>query len=416
MLTNREYRLRTICGALLAANMAMLVVFQAVRGGAGYDSLYGWVGNFTMLVPTAACFALAWVGGPRRAPAIWLGLAMLSQTAGNVITSAWLQFQTSPPVPSPADIAYFGFYVCVTAAIVCLVRRDHGSFPRALWLDGALGAAGAATALAAALSPVFSAAQGNLATVLVGSTYTAADLLVVAMIGGLLAVRGLRGGSMWLWMAGGLALFCAADVVYALQVNAGTYEVGSWLYPLWTAGVTCIAFAIWRPQRPRGIESGRSRTILALPMLATLTAVVVLVISSFSQLPLPVVALATFTLLLAAARTFASFRQVQRLFDARRQAVTDELTGLGNRRFLFESGAQRLLAADATRPTGADADRPRQLQGDQRHLRPSRRGRAAARDRAAPRGPEWSTPICSSGSAVTSSRSCSRSARRTTDA
>ena len=140
-----------------------------------------------------------------------------------------MQFQASPPVPSPADLAYFGFYVCVTAAIVCLVRRDHGSFPRALWLDGALGAAGAATALAAALSPVFSAAQGNLATVLVSSTYTAADLLVVAMIGGLLAVRGLRGGSMWLWMAGGLALFCAADVVYALQINAGTYEVGSWL-------------------------------------------------------------------------------------------------------------------------------------------------------------------------------------------
>ena len=74
MLTNREYRLRTICGALLAANMAMLVVFQVVRGGAGYDSLYGWVGNFTMLVPTVTCFALAWVGGragPRRSGSGW---------------------------------------------------------------------------------------------------------------------------------------------------------------------------------------------------------------------------------------------------------------------------------------------------------------------------------------------------------
>ena len=348
MLTNRESRLRLICCGLLIANIGMLAVFQVLRGGAGYDSLYGWVGNFTMLVPTAACFALAWLGGPRRAPAIWLGLAMLSQTAGNVITSVWVQFQASPPVPSPADFAYFGFYVCVTAAIVCLARRDHGSFPRALWLDGALGAAGAATALAAALSPVFSAVQGNLATVLVSSTYTTADLLVVAMIGGLVAIQGLRGGSMWLWIAGGLALFCAADVMYALQINAGTYEVGSWLFLWWTGGVTCIALAIWRPQRPRGIECGRSKTILAVPTLATLTAAVVLVISSFSQLPVPVVVLATFTLLLAAARTFAGFRQVQRLFDARHQAVTDELTGLGNRRFLFESGKQRLLAADGT--------------------------------------------------------------------
>ncbi len=221
--------------------------------------------------------------------------------------------------------------------------RDRGSFPRALWLDGALGAAGAATALAAALSPVLSATQGDLATVLVGATYTSADLLLVAMIAGLLAVRG---GSGWLWMAGGLALFCAADVVYALRVTAGSYELGTSLLVWWTAGVSCIAFAIWQPQRPRGIDAGRSKTILAIPLLATLTAVVVLVISSFDQLPTPIVALATFTLLLAAARTFMSFRQVQRLFDARRQAVTDELTGLGNRRFLFEHGQQRLDAED----------------------------------------------------------------------
>jgi diguanylate cyclase (GGDEF)-like protein len=349
MLTLMPRNLRTTAAVLLAVNMAGLIVFQTLRDGASYDAVYGWVGNFAMLIPTVACFVCAWLGGPRRAPAIWLGLAMLSQTAGNVIVSTWLQFQADPPVPSPSDFAYFGFYACVTAAIVCLVRRDHGSFPRALWLDGALGAAGAATALAAGLSPVLSATQGNFDTVLVGSAYTAADLLLVAMIGGLLAIRGLRGGSMWLWMAGGLGLFCAADVSYALQLNAGTYEVGTSLYLWWTAGVTCIAFAIWRPQRPRGVESGRSKTVLAIPMVATLTGLVVLVISAFSQLPAAVVALATFTLLLAAARTFMSFRQVQRLFDARRQAVTDELTGLGNRRFLFEHGKQRLEAEDGER-------------------------------------------------------------------
>ena len=226
MLTNREYRLRTICGALLAANMAMLVVFQAVRGGAGYDSLYGWVGNFTMLVPTAHLLRARVGGGPAPGPGdlARAGDALADGRQRDQLRLAAVSGQ--PPVPSPADIAYFGFYVASPPRSSAWCGATKGSFPRALWLDGVLGAAGAATALAAALSPVFSSRQGNLATVLVGSAYTAADLLLVAMICGLLVVRGTRGASLWRWLAGGLAIFCAADVVYALRVTSGIYSVG----------------------------------------------------------------------------------------------------------------------------------------------------------------------------------------------
>ena len=147
--------------AVLIGNLLLVAAFQLLRAGAAYDSTFGLIANLAMLVPTVACFARAVVGGPRRAAACWLGFAMLSQTAGNVIYSTWTQFQADPPVPSPSDFAYLGFYVSVTAAVVCLVRRDHGAFPRALWLDGALGAAGAATALAAVMSPVLSSPQGE---------------------------------------------------------------------------------------------------------------------------------------------------------------------------------------------------------------------------------------------------------------
>ena len=178
-------------------------------------------------------------------------------------TRSGRSIRLSPPVPSPSDIAYLGFYVSVAAAVVWLARRDTGSFPRALWLDGAIGAAGAAAALETGLSFLHSGDRGDSAAVIVGGAYTVADLLLVAMIAGLLTVRGVRGGTIWVWLAAGMATFCAADVVYAVRVDAGIYAAGPWLYLLWMTGITSIArvdlvaaAVTWRSAAP---DRGRAR-------------------------------------------------------------------------------------------------------------------------------------------------------------
>ena len=201
--------------------------------------------------------------------------------------------------------------------------------------------------MAAVLSPVLSGPTGDVAAAVMSAAYSVGDLLLVAMIAGVSAVRGSRRGSMWKWLAVGLATFCAADVAYALQVAANNYAVGTAWSSLWLVGLTIVALGIWRPQRPVPLQDGRRTAILAVPTVATITAVGVLVVPSFGQATVIVDALAIVTLVLAAVRIFIGFRQVQRLSDAHRQAVTDDLTGVGNRRALFEHGAQRLGDAAA---------------------------------------------------------------------
>jgi diguanylate cyclase (GGDEF)-like protein len=338
----RSIRRGVVRDLLLVGNVLLVGVFLMARAGSGYSPLWdGWIGNLLMVVPVVACFAQATRSGPRRVAALWLGAGMLCWAAGNVIFVWWTQFQADPPVPSPADIAYFGFYFCVAAAMVSLARPDMGSFSRMLWLDGALGAAGAATALTVVLRSAFSGVGGSPGAVVVSLGYPIGDVLLLAMICGLLAVRGVRGGSMWLWLAVGLAIFLTADVIYVLQVQSADFVVGTILSMVWAVGITIICLAIWRPERSRPVEPRRSGAALVVPTLATLTAVAALVSFSIGTSPI-IVVLAILTLLLAAARTAASFHQVQALSTVRRQALTDELTGLGNRRDLFEAGEDQL--------------------------------------------------------------------------
>ena len=116
---------------LLAGNVVLLVGIPVLVGVSFVNPTWLVIENLAML----ACFVYACFPGPRRVAAILLGLAMLSQAAGNVIYSAWTQYQAHPPVPSPSDIAYLGFYVSVAAAVVSEATEAPTSTPCDQWRD-----------------------------------------------------------------------------------------------------------------------------------------------------------------------------------------------------------------------------------------------------------------------------------------
>ena len=214
------------------------------------------------------------------------------------------------------------FYVFLTAAIVWLVPRDR-VLPAGALARRALGAAGAATALAAALSPVLSATQA------ISPRCWSAHLHERGPAAGRDDRRSARrpacAAARVAVDGGGLALFCSAPTsstrcasppaptrwdLAVLWGRAGSRARLRDLAPATAAGSN------WAARRRAGDpdgghppRAGRARDLLVQPVARPRS-----------------VALATFTLVLAAARTLMSFRQVQRLFEARRQAVTDELT------------------------------------------------------------------------------------------
>ena len=239
------------------------------------------------------------LGGPQRAAALLLGLGMLSFAAGNIAYVALIRLEVEPPVPSLADVGYLGFYPLACAGALVIMRRGR-VLSGTMWLDGLLGAVGAATALAALLNPVLSALSGGVDELVVAGAYPVGDLLLIAMLAGSLAIHGPRDRGTLSWLAAGLLCFTAADVVYALRLTSESYTIGTPLDALWSIGMTVMAFALWRPTRPPAARRD-STAVLGGPLVSTATAVGVLLWATGGPVPALTIALAVVTLALAAA-------------------------------------------------------------------------------------------------------------------
>jgi diguanylate cyclase (GGDEF)-like protein len=178
--------------------------------------------------------------------------------------------------------------------------------------------------------------HGTWTEMAVGAAYPVADVMLASMVVGVFVLRGGRMGC-YGWIAVGLIVFAVADTLYLYRVANGTYAVGTALDALWAVGLSVVAAGVWRPRRAVGGERVSSAWTLAAPVVSAIVALSVLVRGSLSHLPLVVVLLAAATLLAATGRMLDGFLALRDLARARLEARTDELTGLGNRRLLYES-------------------------------------------------------------------------------
>jgi diguanylate cyclase (GGDEF)-like protein len=275
-------------------------------------------------------------------------IAMSSWAFGEI----WYAIFTPESYPSIADAGFIGFYLFLYVGMVLLLRSRARTIGGMLWFDGATAALAAGAAGAAVIfALVADVTAGSTSVVVTNLAYPLGDVLLLSAVFGVFALTGWRPGLRWGLLGLGVLSTTLADSIYLFQSAAGTYVEGTWIDILWPAALLLIAASAWVNDRTRAGLSVEGRPLLAVPTACALVATGILVYDHFNRLNMLAVALASATLGLVIVRLAVTFRENGRLLAlTRREATTDSLTGLANRRQLV-TDLERRLPGDSGSPT-----------------------------------------------------------------
>jgi diguanylate cyclase len=288
----------------------------------------------TAALAAGLCLLRAALVATDRAAWSLLGGGILAWAAGEAV---WVPAPAAADAapPSPADAGYLLFPVLALAAVALLLRgRSARPVPRWLLADGLVWVLAAGSVAAALVGPRLHAVSGGDAVgVLVALAYPVLDVALVGLLLVAVAATGFHEASWWA-LAAGIALFVAADAAWLLRATEGSYQVGGLPGIAWTGGLLLLAVAAW--QRPVPVRQLRLRpwTVLAVPVLAVTVSLAVLASTAWVRPQPAAVQLAVAAVALAAGRATLALRRSYAT-EAAGEAVTDELTGLANRRLLL---------------------------------------------------------------------------------
>jgi diguanylate cyclase (GGDEF)-like protein len=331
-------RIWILYGSLAGLLVAYILWLVIARPGGSEILINGWGIDAFELVVAASCFVRAFVHKSRRGVPILLGCALFSWLAGDVALTIESMGGRTPPSPSIADVFYLGFYPLAYAAVVLFMRGDLRRLTSPSWLDGAVAGFGAAAVCAAfAFHSIIHSTGGSSLSAAVNVAYPIGDLLLLALVVGGTAVLPGRSKAPWLLLAGACSLNAVGDTFNLFQSSAWAPWIGTVFNAIaWPGAFLLMSLAVWLRPRPADPLAPQKPAGFLLPGIAALAALAILLVGTVHSLTRGSIALATATLFLVGVRLALSARGLRLLTEQRhRESVTDELTGLGNRRFLF---------------------------------------------------------------------------------
>jgi len=237
---------------------------------------------------------------------------------------------------SVADAFYLMFYPFTYIATVIIVRGEVRKLATPSWLDGAVGGLGAAAVCAVFAFPaILQFAGGTPVETATDLAYPVADLLLLGLaVGGSTVMSGRRRAP-WILLAGGLLVMGIGDTFHLLASlgDGQNFALGAIAFP---ASILVLSISVWlRPQSSDPLLVQKPSTFI-IPGLSTAAALAILFVGNLRSTGSVALGLATATLLLVGVRLALTVRGMNALSQERsHQSVTDDLTGLANRRRLF---------------------------------------------------------------------------------
>jgi diguanylate cyclase (GGDEF)-like protein len=322
-------------GLLLVGYLA----FKLFHGGRNSSLVDGWMVAGFEVIASVLCLARGLTRRSGRGVALALGVGLLCWSVGDVALTAESLGGATPSTPSLADAFYLGFFPLAYVAVALFMRAGPRQPPSSSWLDGAVAGLGAAAVCAAFAFPSLPRlAGGDSLAVATNLAHPLGNLLLLFLVVGGTALLSGRRKAPWLLMATGMAINIAGDTSNLLGSSVAATRVGTIVDALaWPASILLLSMAVWlRPGRS-GVFVPPKPAGLVLPGLAALSGLAILALGTLHHTGRVAVGLATATLIVVGVRLVLSARTMRALTTKRyRQSVTDDLTGLGNRRHLFQ--------------------------------------------------------------------------------
>ncbi len=337
--TPRPARGISIAYGVMGTMLAVYLVVLLTNPSLAHSKLVGgWGVDVFELIAGALCVA-AGRGrqAARRVPQI-LGVALICWGLGDLAQTIE-SLGGTPSVPSAADFLYILFFPFAYVALVLMVRGEVRRLSTPNWLDGAVAGLGAATLCAAfAFSALVHSTGDSTIKVAVNLAYPVGDVILLLLVAGGTAVMSGRRKLPWILLAGGITINVAGDTYNLLQSVQGVTPTGTFVDAIaWPVSILSMSLAMWLPSGPSNPLAGQKPAVFVLPAIAAVIAAGVLFLGGLGDANPVALALAEATLVMVAVRMAVSVRGLRaRTQDEHQMSVTDHLTGLGNRRHLFD--------------------------------------------------------------------------------